>query len=165
MHCLPTPPRHFFYLKLSSGKSCLLFPPLLSDYNGSLNNPFFRITSWLMSLPGGVFYSCLLQSLVVSFLLPLVSTLLSDWRRTVSYKFFYTHILSVSTEELVPPRHSRCALSRLRCNRHSLSGRNRDSLTQRLRSSESRDLSRHSASRYVLFEPLAFGNFLSLFDL
>ena len=48
------------------------------------------------------------------------SRLISDWRRTVSSKFFDTQIFSISTEELVLPRHARCVLSRLRCNGHSL---------------------------------------------
>ena len=48
------------------------------------------------------------------------SRLFSDWRRTVSSKFFDTQVPSISTEELVLPRHARCVLSRLRCNRHIL---------------------------------------------
>ena len=48
------------------------------------------------------------------------SRLISDWRRTVSSKFFDTQVPSTSTEELVLPRHARCVLSRLCCNRHSL---------------------------------------------
>ena len=48
------------------------------------------------------------------------SRLISDWRRTVSSKYFDTQIPSISTEELVLPRHARCVLSRLRCNGHSL---------------------------------------------
>ena len=44
----------------------------------------------------------------------------SDWRRTVSSKFFDTQAFSISIEELVHPRHARCVLSRLRCNGHSL---------------------------------------------
>ena len=48
------------------------------------------------------------------------SRLFSDWRRTVSSKFFDTQVPSYSTEELVLPRHARCVLSRLRCNGHSL---------------------------------------------
>ena len=48
------------------------------------------------------------------------SRLFSDWRRTVSLKFFDTKVPSISTEELVLPRHARCVLSRLRCNKHSL---------------------------------------------
>ena len=48
------------------------------------------------------------------------SSLFSDWRRTVSFKFFNTQVPSISTKELVLPRHACCALSRLRCNGHSL---------------------------------------------
>ena len=48
------------------------------------------------------------------------SRLFSDWRRTVSFKYFDTQVPSISTEELVLPRHARCVLSRLRCNGHSL---------------------------------------------
>ena len=48
------------------------------------------------------------------------SRLFSDWRRTVSSKFFDTQVPSISTEELVLPRHARCVLFRLRCNGHSL---------------------------------------------
>ena len=55
---------------------------------------------------------------------PLISRIhsccFSDWRRTVSSKFFYTQVPSICTEELVLPRHARCVLSRLRCNGHSL---------------------------------------------
>ena len=57
-------------------------------------------------------------------LFPLISRihscLFSDWRHTVSSKFFDTQVTSISTEELVLPRHARCVLSRLRCNGHSL---------------------------------------------
>ena len=49
-----------------------------------------------------------------------LSPLISDWRRTVSSKYFDTQVPSISTEELVLPRHARCVLSRLRCNGHSL---------------------------------------------
>ena len=48
------------------------------------------------------------------------SRLISDWRHTVSSKFFDTQVPSISIEELVLPRHARCFLSRLRCNGHSL---------------------------------------------
>ena len=47
------------------------------------------------------------------------SRLFSDWRRTVSSKYFDTQVPSIFTEELVLPRHARCVLSRLRCNGHS----------------------------------------------
>ena len=48
------------------------------------------------------------------------SRLISEWRRTVSSKFFDTQVRSISTKELLLPRHARCVLSRLRCNGHSL---------------------------------------------
>ena len=41
------------------------------------------------------------------------SRLISDWRRTVSSKYFDTQVPSISTEELVLPRHARCVLSRI----------------------------------------------------
>ena len=44
------------------------------------------------------------------------SSLFSNWRRAVSSKFFDTQVPSVSAEELVLPRHARCALSRICCN-------------------------------------------------
>ena len=44
----------------------------------------------------------------------------SDWRRTVSSKFFDTQVTSISTEELVLLRRARYVLSRLCCNGHSL---------------------------------------------
>ena len=57
-------------------------------------------------------------------LFPLISrihsSLFSDWRCTASSKFFDSQVPSISTEELVLPRHARCVLSRLRCNGHSL---------------------------------------------
>ena len=48
------------------------------------------------------------------------SRLFSDWRRTVLPKFFDTQVPSISTEELVLPRHARCVLFCLGCNGHSL---------------------------------------------
>ena len=56
----------------------------------------------------------------LSFVSRIFSRFISDWRRTVSSKFFDTQVPSISTEELVLPRHTRCVLSRLRCNGHSL---------------------------------------------
>ena len=111
-----------FYLKLScgSGRNCLLFPPVLSDYNGSLDTRFSRGTTRLMSWPDGERYLRPLQSFVVSLISRVHSCLFSDWRRTVLSKFFDTRVPSISTEELVLPRHARCVLSRLRCNGHSL---------------------------------------------
>ena len=66
----------------------------------------------------------LVPSAIPCSLSPLISRihsrLFSDWRRTVSSKFFDTQVPSISTEELVLPRDVRCVLSRLRCNGLSL---------------------------------------------
>ena len=48
------------------------------------------------------------------------SYLFSDWRRTISSKFFNTQVPSISTEKLVLSRHARCVLYYLCCNGHSL---------------------------------------------
>ena len=69
---------------------------------------YLRGTTRLMRWPYGERYSYPLQSLF------------SDWRRTVSSKFFDTQVPSIFTEELVLPCHACCVLSRLRCNGHSL---------------------------------------------
>ena len=74
----PCPLLHLFsYLKLCgrSGRNCPLSPPVLSGYNGSPDTRFSRETTRLTSLPDGE--RCLRppQSLAVSLLLSLVSTL------------------------------------------------------------------------------------------
>ena len=111
-----------FYLKLCgrSGRNCLLSPPVLSSYNGSPDTRFSWGTTRLMSWPDGERYSCPLQSLVVSFLRSLVSTLIfSRTGGILSHLSSLTHGLSQ-----FPPR-SWCSLvtlavfSRLRCNGHS----------------------------------------------
>ena len=55
---------------------------------------------------------------------PLISRihfcLISDRRRTVPSKCFDTQVPSISTEELVLPRHARCVLPGLHCNGRSL---------------------------------------------
>ena len=51
---------------------------------------------------------------------PIHSRLFSNWGHTVSSKYYDTQVPSISTEELVLPRHARCVLSRLHCNGHSL---------------------------------------------
>ena len=48
------------------------------------------------------------------------SSVFSDWRCTVSSKFFDTQVPSISTKELLLPRHTCCILSRLCCNERSL---------------------------------------------
>ena len=64
------------YLKLCgrSGRNCLLSPVPLG-YNGSPDTRFYLGMTWLMSLPDGERYLRPPQSLVVSLLLPHVSTL------------------------------------------------------------------------------------------
>ena len=66
------------YLKLCgrSGRNCLLCPSVLSDYNGSPDTRFFQGMTRQMSWPDRVRYLRSLQSLVVSVLLSLVSTLI-----------------------------------------------------------------------------------------
>ena len=65
-----------------------------------------------------------MHSTIPCSLSPLISCILvclfSDCMRTVSSKFFDTQVFSISTEELVLPRHASCVLSRLRCNGHNL---------------------------------------------
>ena len=121
----PCPLLHLsFYLKLCgrSGRNCLFSPPVLSDYNGSPDTRFSRGTTRLMSWPDGEHCLRPLQPLVVSLLLSLVSTLvLSRTGGVLSHRsIFDTQVPSISSEELVLPRHARCVLSRLRCNGHSL---------------------------------------------
>ena len=70
-----------------------------------------------MSWPGGKRY---FSTILVVSRLSLVFTFFSDWRRTVSSKFFGTQDPSISTEEFVLPRHALCVLSRLRCNGQDL---------------------------------------------
>ena len=77
---------------------------------------FSRVTIRLMSWLDGMTYLHPLQSLSSR----IHSRLFSDWWLTVSSKFFDTQVFSISTQELVLPRHARCVLSRLRCNGHSL---------------------------------------------
>ena len=82
------------YLKLCgrSGRNCLLLPPVLSGYNGSPDTRFSRGTTRLTSLPDGE--RCLRppQSLVVSLLLSLVSTLVfSRTGGVLSLRSILTH--------------------------------------------------------------------------
>ena len=87
------------------------------------------------------------------------SRLFSVWRRTVLSKFFDAQVPSISTEELVLPRHARCVLSRLHCNGHSLllsPYLSRIGRIESLSCSACGHLSSHSAlSSYGLFVPLA----------
>ena len=75
---LSSPPCPLLHLSIHhylSGRNCLLSPPIPSGYNGSQDTCFSRETTRLMSWPDREHYSCPLQSLVVSLLLTLVSTL------------------------------------------------------------------------------------------
>ena len=118
----PCPLLHLsFYPKLY-GRSVrnYLLSPVLSDYNGG--HSFLPGNDAADELARrGVL---LAPSAIPCSLSPLISRirscLFSDWRRTVSSKYFDTQVSSISTEELVFPSHARCVLSRLRCNGHSL---------------------------------------------
>ena len=102
------------------------------------------------------------------------SCLFSDWRRTVSSKFFDTQVPSISTEELVLPRHARRVLSRLGCNGHSLLLSSYLSRIGRIEnpscsacghpSQDTCHLVRHSPATDSLRRSL-FGDCLSLYDL
>ena len=110
------------YLKLCgrSGRNCLL-SPVLSDYNGSPDTRFSPRNDVADELARrGALLAPSAIPCSLSFISRIHSCLFSDWRRTVSSKFFDTQAPSISTEELVLPRHARCVLSRLRCNGHNL---------------------------------------------
>ena len=80
---------------------------------------FYQATMGPSFLPGNdvadelARWVALLASSVIHSSLSLVSTLFSDWRCTVSSKFFNTQAPLISTEELVLLCHVHCALSRL----------------------------------------------------
>ena len=111
-------------------------------------------------------YSTLISGIHFSFF--------SDWRRTVSSKFFDTQVSSISTEELVLLRHARCVLSLLRCNGHSLL---LSSYLSRIGRIENPSCSAcghpaQNTSHLILHCPATnslrrslFGSFLSLYDL
>ena len=64
----------------------------------------------------------LLEPSAITCILPprIHSCLFSNWRRTVSSKFFDAQVSSISNVKLMLPHHARCVFSRLRCNEHSL---------------------------------------------
>ena len=95
---LSSPPcpllHHSSYLKLCgrNGRNCLFSPSVLLDYNGSLDTRFSQGTRRLMSWPDGERYLHPPLSLVVSLLLPLVSTLvLSRTGGVLSHRSSLTH--------------------------------------------------------------------------
>ena len=87
---------------------------------------------------------------------------------------FDTQAFSISTEELVLPRHARCVLSRVRCNGYSLLlssypsriGRIENPLCNTCRhpSQDTSHLIEHCPAKDCLRRSL-FGDFLSLYDL
>ena len=91
------------------------------------------------------------------------SFLFSDWRRTVSSKFFDTPVSSISTEELGLLRHARCVLSRLLCNGHSLLLSSYLSRIGRIENPSCSACGHHSShsalSNYELFASLALRQF------
>ena len=120
----------------------------------------------------------LAPSAIPGSLFPLISRihsrLFSDWRRTVSSKYFDTQVPSISTEELVLPRHARCVLFGLRCNGHSLLLGSYLSRIDRIDNSSCSACGHSSqdTSHFILHCPatdflrrLLFGDSLSLYDL
>ena len=98
-------------------------------------------------------------------------SLFSDWRRTVSSKFFDTQVPSISTVELQLHRHARWVLFRLRCNEHSLLLSSYLSSIGRIKNPfcsvcghSSQDTSHSALSSYGLFGPLSLAT-LSLYDI
>ena len=82
------------YLKLCgrSGRNCLLSSSVLLDYNGSPDTRFSQGTTRPMSWLDGERYLRPPQSLVVSLLLPVVSTLVLSWIGGVlSHRSILTH--------------------------------------------------------------------------
>ena len=155
------------YLKLCgrSGRNYLISPSVLPDYNGSPDTRFFRGRKRPMSWPGGVRYLRPPQSLVISLLLSLVSTLVfSRTGGVLSLQSILTHRFPQ-----FPPRNL-CFLVMLAVS--SLSSmqqrtqpsfrflslqdwQNRELFLQRLWTLVPGHLSSHSAlSSYGLFTPL-----------
>ena len=75
---------------------------------------------WCAGQTGAQLVLCAIPCSLSPLISRIHSSLFSDWRRIVTSKFFDTLVFLISTEKLVLPRHARCALSRLRCNGHSL---------------------------------------------
>ena len=167
-----------FYLKLCgrSGRNCLLSSPVLSGCNEFPDTRFSPGTTRLMSWPDGERYLHPLQSLEVSLLLSLVSTLvLSRTGGVLSHlNSLIRRIPSIFNEDLELPRHALYILSRLRCNRHSLLLSSYLSRIGRIENSfcSAYGYSFQQTSHLILHCPATdslrrslFGNSLSLYDL
>ena len=116
---LPTSTKSAISLHFSSCLTIVLSSPLISNSVFSLL--FYQATMGPRTLISTGERRGRRAALLAPSAIPCsLSPLISDWRRTVSSKFFGTQVPSVSTEELVLPPHARCVLSRLRCNGHSL---------------------------------------------
>ena len=173
----PLCPLHcFFYLKLCgrSGRNCLLF---LLFYQATMGPR-------TLVLPGNNAAdelarrgALLAPSATPCSLSPLIyrihSCLFSDWRHTVSSKFFDTQVPSIFTRNLCSC-HACCVLSRLRCNGHSLLLGSYLSRIGRIEnpSCSACGHSSQDTSHLILHCPVTdsfcgslFGNSLSLYDL
>ena len=102
--------------ELSSLSSCSIKLKWVLGHSFLPGNDTADVLARLGALLAPSAIPCSLSSLISC----IHSCLFSDWRRTVSSKFFDSQVSSISTEELVFPSHARCVLSRLRCNGHSL---------------------------------------------
>ena len=116
----------------------------------------------------------LVPSAIPCSLSALISRVFSDWRHTVSSKYFDTQVTSISTKELVLPHHACCVLSCLRCNGHSLLLGSYLSRIGRIENPSCRACGHSSQDIFhlILYCPATdslrrslFGNSLSLYDL
>ena len=102
-----------FYLKLCgrSSRNCLLSLIVLLGYNKSPDTRFSQGTTRQLSWPDGKRYTCPLQSLVVSLLLSLVSTLFFLGLEAYCLILRHTGILNFYRETCAPLSRSLCSLS------------------------------------------------------